>query len=374
MSFFDKLFDRKANEPAQETGPEKIWNEVYQARYALYERHFGRLPQDILKIMDLSGAWPGGGLYAIPADKLGSGKMVYATFGFSNPDMPTEVMPVDVSVNHDAQQRPAQTSLTLKKKDNIRPKTERPGYGYELIVVSEEQADWPLYILQWAARAEIVKDADILGRVQQYDGLTVERVQIGQNMFANLLFTKARSPLIDKLSLPNGSAEIIVATIVTDAEMRWSIKHGRSALLNKLIDAGVGQVSRPGRNSVVADDAAGAARPGGPALDEAELMDVTSREAAAELAAKGRLYQCLLFPAELGGQDVLPNVIYIPHQAAEKRAAAIARLRQAANTGEITSLTVNQEYKGSSHVPSKLLFTSKHDATGKDLSLVVEVW
>lgn len=373
MSIFDKLFGKKADVPPEESEQEKFWNAVYEARGALYERHFGPLPQDILKIMDLSGTWPGGGLYAIPATRLGQGKMVYATFGLSNPDMPTEVMPVDVSVDHDAQRRPVKTSLTLQRKENIRPKTERPGYGYEMIVVAEEQADWPLYILQWAARAEIVKDADILGRVEQYDGLTVEQVQIGQNTFANLLFTKARSPLVDKLPLPNGSAEVIVATIVTDEEMRWSMKHGRIALLGKLAGAGIGQVSRPGRSSVVSLQA-DEADTGGPVLSEAELAAVTSREAMLELASKGRLRKVLVFPGEFGGEDNALNAAYIPFQAVRNRAAVIARLQEAVGQGAIDSLNVRPEYKGDSHIPAKLVFEAKHSTSGKTLLLTADIW
>jgi hypothetical protein len=373
MSIFDKLFGKKADVPPEESEQEKFWNAVHEARGALYERHFGPLPQDILKIMDLSGTWPGGGLYAIPAARLGQGKMVYASFGFSNPDMPTEVMPVEASVDRDAQQRPVKTSLTLQRKENIRPKTERPGYGYELIVVAEEQAEWPLYILQWAARAELVKDADILGRVEQYDGLTVEKVQIGQNMFANLLFTKARSPLVDKLSLPNGSAEIIVATIVTDDEMRWSMKHGRIALLDRLVDAGVGQVSRPGRASVVSLEP-DEADTGGPVLSEAELAAVTSREAMLALAKKGRLRKVLVFPGEFGGEDILPNVAYVPFQALKSRAEAITRLQEAVAQGAVNSLTVTPEYKGDSHVPAKLVFQARHSTSGHTLLFTADIW
>lgn len=40
-------------------------------------------------------------------------------------------------------------------------------------------------------------------------------------------------------------------TTITSEEMLWSMKNGRDALLQKLRDGGVGQISRLGRDSVV---------------------------------------------------------------------------------------------------------------------------
>ena len=67
----------------------------------------------------------------------------------------------------------------------------------------------------------------------------------------NVLIAKARAPLPTGTQLPNGKMELLVATTITDEEMQWSMTNGRGALLQELYDAGVGQISHPGRPSVV---------------------------------------------------------------------------------------------------------------------------
>ena len=66
-----------------------------------------------------------------------------------------------------------------------------------------------------------------------------------------VLISKALPPLPVGTQLPAGKMEILVATVITPEEMHWSMKNGRGALLQKLREAGVGQVSKPGRESVV---------------------------------------------------------------------------------------------------------------------------
>jgi hypothetical protein len=239
---------------AAQTPAEKLWQQVYDARTKAYEANFGKLPPDILKLGDLMGVWPGGGLYVIPAAKLGSGMVAYTTFGLSNPDMPTTVTLADVKTEDKTDssgRRTSSTQGTLKKKENIRPRTSRPGYGYEVIVLAAENAEWPLWLLQWSAKAELIGDVDLLGRVEKYQGFTVEQIRIGDNRAVNVLFAKAQAPLPADIQLPNGKAELIVATVITEEEMRWSMKNGRAGLLEALRGAGVGQRSVLNRNSVV---------------------------------------------------------------------------------------------------------------------------
>ncbi len=42
----------------------------------------------------------------------------------------------------------------------------RAGYGYEMVMLTRENAAWPLYYLQWAVNAEIGNDAGLLERVR----------------------------------------------------------------------------------------------------------------------------------------------------------------------------------------------------------------
>ncbi|QWT21091.1 suppressor of fused domain protein [Bacillus sp. NP157] len=230
---------------------EARWQEVYAARARFYEDHVGPLPDDILKIGHMFGVWPGGGLFVIPAERLAPGAWAYTTFGFTNPDMPTEVAASNVAVNHDDQGRVTQSSAALVAKVRAEAPEGSAGYGYELLVLARENAQWPLWILQWAAQAELAGDAGILARVRQYDGLTVESVRIGTHDYGHLLFSKAVLPLPDGVALPNGRMELIVATVITEEEMLWSKEHGRGALLDRLVAAGVGQFSERARASVI---------------------------------------------------------------------------------------------------------------------------
>ena len=231
---------------------DKFWQANYDARVRYFEDKVGPLPGDIMKMMNMMGVWPGGGLFVIPAPKLGRDLSVYTTFGFTNSDMPTSVQaaaqPPVMSGG-----RPTQWQSTLSRKE---PAPQRPGaagYGYEIMMVAQSGLAWPLNFLQWTVRAEINHDAGLLDRVEKYDGLTVEKIEVGGNdkMAINVLIAKAQAPLPTGAQLPAGSMEILVATTITEEEMRWTMQHGRGILVSKLAEAGVGQISAPGRGSAV---------------------------------------------------------------------------------------------------------------------------
>jgi hypothetical protein len=67
----------------------------------------------------------------------------------------------------------------------------------------------------------------------------------------NVLSAKALAPLPPGTDWPDGHMDVLVATTITDEEMLWSQKNGRAALLGKLQEAGVGQISIPGRASSI---------------------------------------------------------------------------------------------------------------------------
>lgn len=229
---------------AERTQSDKAWQAVYDARQKYFEASAGPLPNDILKMANMTGVWPGGGLFEIPARKLGAGLSVYTTFGLTNPDMPTSVRMTQFASSQDSAQGTLQAKTPAPKVPG------RAGYGYEIVVVADSGAEWPLGFLQWAVVAEIGNDAGLLDRVDKYDGLTVEAVDTGAGAPVNVLIAKARPPLPTGTQLPNGKMELLVATMITDEEMRWSQKNGRGALAEKLRAGGVGQISRPGRASV----------------------------------------------------------------------------------------------------------------------------
>lgn len=229
---------------------EKLWQANYDARQKYFEKTVGPLPSDILKMLNMTGVWPGGGLYVIHAPRLGQNLSVYTTFGFTNADMPTTVQISNFDLESD-ENRATRAGGTLSKKQPAPKRAGSAGYGYEILMVAQSNQQWPLNFLQWAVNAEIGHDAGLLDRVEKYDGLTVEQIQVGQGQMVDVLITKAQAPLPTGTSLPAGKMETLVATIITAQEMKWSQSNGRAALLKKLLEAGVGQISVPNRKSVV---------------------------------------------------------------------------------------------------------------------------
>lgn len=237
------------------TAEDKAWEANYDARQAWYEKQFGPLPENIMKMMNMVGVWPGGGLYVVPASKLGPDKTVYTTFGLSNIGMPTQLRSeVSVEAEDDGRggQRASSARTTLTRKEPAASRPGAAGYGYELIVIARPADEsWALNLLQWAVTMELKDDIDLLGRVEKYDGLTAERIGVGKGQMVNVLIAKASPPLPQAAQLPAGRMELLVATTITEDEMKWALKHGRGALLKRLLASGVGQVSDRGRPGVV---------------------------------------------------------------------------------------------------------------------------
>jgi hypothetical protein len=235
---------------SESSSADKLWQATYDARQKYFERTVGPLPTDISKMLNMTGVWPGGGLYVIAARGLGQHQSVYTTFGFTNPDMPTTVQMSGFARESDGK-RPTQAGGTLSKKPPAPKRPGAAGYGYEIIVVTQSDQQWPLNLLQWAVNAEIGNDVGLLARVEQYDGLTVEQIQVGPDQMVSVLITKALPPLPTGTDLPDGRMDVLVATTVTNQEMVWSQRNGRAALLGRLKEAGIGQISIPNRASVV---------------------------------------------------------------------------------------------------------------------------
>ena len=235
---------------AADVTPGEAWDATVKTRQLFLETTVGPLPHDIMKMLNMTGVWPGGGLYVIPARRLGPNLAVYTTFGLTNPDMPTTVQMTGFRLDADGQ-RASAAAGTLQRKTPAPKPPGASGYGYELFVVAAPGQGWPLNLLQWAVNAEIIHDVGLLARVDKYDGLTVERVGVGPGLSVNVLIARARPPLPTGTNLVEGRMDVLVATTITDDEMQWSMKNGRAALLDKLRDAGVGQVSVLERDSVV---------------------------------------------------------------------------------------------------------------------------
>ncbi len=240
-----------ASTPVSKVDEDTFWQQAYDSRIAYYEKYIGQFPDDILKMGNMTGVWPGGGLFVLPADKIGKGLWAYTTFGMTNPDMPASTMMEDYKIETDEQGRASKYSGTLQSKEQAKSSEGSAGYGYEMLLIAKENAEWPLWFMQWSANAEILNDAGILDRVEKYQGLTVQDIQVGENESINVLIAKAQSPLPTGIHLPNGKMDLLIATVITDDEMQWSMDNGREELLARLIESGVGQVSDRNRKSVL---------------------------------------------------------------------------------------------------------------------------
>jgi hypothetical protein len=232
---------------AKDKSEETPWVQTHDAREKYFASAIGPLPKDLIKLHSLSAVWPGGGLLVIPAPRLGANLAVYTTSGFTNTDMPTDVRMV--GFKRDAAGK--QVAGRLEKKTPARKLPGAAGYGYELMVVAPKDADWPLYLLQWAVNTELVDDSGLLERVEGYDGFIVTDLDLGEPERVNVLITRALAPLPTGTQLPTGKMEILAATVITPEEARWARKNRRDALLQRLKDAGVGQISKLKRESVV---------------------------------------------------------------------------------------------------------------------------
>jgi hypothetical protein len=109
---------------------ERLWLEVYDARQRYFESVLGPLPGDILKMLNMTGVWPRGGLYIIPASKIGGDVWVYTTFGLSNHDMPTGIALTKTEFAD------GKVNTALEKREPAARAPGAAGYGYEILLAT----------------------------------------------------------------------------------------------------------------------------------------------------------------------------------------------------------------------------------------------
>lgn len=232
-------------DPLPPRDEEALWQATYKARERFFESRFGPLPGDIIKLKNMTGTWPSGGLFEIDALHLGN-LGVYTTFGLSNADLPTSCRPVNVQFTADS------VSMNLEPRTPRWMPEQAAGYGYELMIVTPGPVDWALVPVSWFVQTEILHDWDLPTRVAKHKGVTIDAIHIGDGTrTADFLVERARAPFPDHLELPNGTAQLLIATRITRDEMEWTFENGRPALSEKLQEAGVGQVSDLTRRSVL---------------------------------------------------------------------------------------------------------------------------
>jgi len=219
------------------------WDQVYAAREAAYEEHFGPIVGDVQKLMNLTGTWPGGCLVQIQAAR--HQLWVTSSFGLTNADMPARTRPEEYAVEQDAQGKSTKYTMRLVGRPPRAVPAGRAGYGYEILLLTRQNEHWPLGFLNWSVQAEILNDMDLLGRIHKYGAMTVEEVSIGPGQSADFLIAPIQQLAPSSIALPNGSMELLVATRITRAQMQYGIEKGGPALLAELNQSGHGQISQP---------------------------------------------------------------------------------------------------------------------------------
>jgi Suppressor of fused protein (SUFU) len=251
QSFEDVQPDEESKEDDKD---HEYMEQVYDARDALFEASLCKgnntEPGLIVKMNHLFVVWPMGGLRSF--HNPNPSRYYWTTFGLTNPDMPATLTSKQVG----------RGTMLLPKDQKSFPRVGMAGYGYELIImVDEESAEWPKHTLQWACNNELLGDINFLARVEALDGLTAANIPAAGDTAVNILIAppyvdkdkKDGSTLVIPLTgeLPNGRMKFLMLTIITEQELEYSLEHGRPALLKLLYEKGEGQLSRLNRPSVV---------------------------------------------------------------------------------------------------------------------------
>lgn len=112
----------------------------------------------------------------------------------------------------------------------------------------------------------------------------------------------------------------------------------------------------------------------GNAENHLDFSHIDSLEKAEALAEKGELFKVLLFPAEFGGQNIPPNIVYVPGGIPEIKNQITETLIRFVQDGLVDNLTVNPEYKGNSFVPSKIVMETFHSGKPGEFNPTIEIW
>jgi len=105
-----------------------------------------------------------------------------------------------------------------------------------------------------------------------------------------------------------------------------------------------------------------------------DYSEVIHVEIAQKLVETRELIATNPMPIEFGGAEGLLNTVYLPPSAIEKFNIIIERLRNLAEAGEIDHLSVRQEHRGASIVPTRLYFVCSHGDQEGLYNLKVDVW
>src|SRR4051812_37036961 len=112
----------------------------------------------------------------------------------------------------------------------------------------------------------------------------------------------------------------------------------------------------------------------GPSAIGLDFSHVTTREEAERLFNRGELEKVLLLPEPFGGDDIPPNIAYVPLGLADVKATIDGTVTHMAAQGLVSRYKAEPEYRGNSHVPCRIRVTAwDPDRTGRFES-TLELW
>lgn len=105
-----------------------------------------------------------------------------------------------------------------------------------------------------------------------------------------------------------------------------------------------------------------------------DFTTVMSVRSAAQRARRGELVRILIFPAELGGEDVAENVVFVTPAAAAARDRMIAAIHRLIRRNIVSQMEVTPEFRGDSVVPVRMRFHAWHPAGAGTFDRTLEIW
>lgn len=82
----------------------------------------------------------------------------------------------------------------------------------------------------------------------------------------------------------------------------------------------------------------------------------------------------MLFPAEFGGEEIAPNIVYVPPGIPEIKDQITGTLIRFYEGGLINKLSISPTYKGKSLVPATIGIKAWHSDKDGGLNPSIEIW